>query len=104
MSSMVLPLYISLSVLLCILLFERGDAYPSRQSFIKQRSKPAKSVAMVSTLQSTTDDLATAVYESGKDVVNLKFEPIFKSFAQNEYFVSDNYNETVLLLLYLGNL
>ena len=51
---------------------------------------------MVSTVQSTTDNLATAVYESGKDVVKLKFEPIFKSFAQNEYFVSDSYNEVAL--------
>ena len=96
MLPMSIPLCFSFTVLLFILSFERGDAYHSRQSFIKQISKPAISVAMVSTVQSTTDNLATAVYESGKDVVKLKFEPIFKSFAQNEYFVSDSYNEVAL--------
>lgn len=47
---------------------------------------------MQSTVLAVTDDLALAVVESGKNVKQLKFEPIFKSFAQNGYFVSRHPN------------
>ena len=36
----------------------------------------------------TVDNLAEEVLKSSEHVKKLKFEPIFGSFAQNEYFVS----------------
>ena len=63
---------------------EQTSSYqPCRQSPILQRTRLA-----LSTLTSTVDNLASSVLESGKDVKKLKFEPVFKSFADNKYFVS----------------
>jgi hypothetical protein len=65
------------------LLAASSNAYKCGRSSFLHRTTSLQSTALA-----VTDDLASAVVESGKDVKQLKFEPIFKSFAQNEYFVS----------------
>lgn len=65
------------------LLVASSNAYNCGRSSFLHRTTSLQSTALA-----VTDDLASAVVESGKDVKQLKFEPIFKSFAQNEYFVS----------------
>ena len=65
------------------LLVASSNAYNCGRSSFLHRTTSLQSTALA-----VTDDLTSAVVESGKDVKQLKFEPIFKSFAQNEYFVS----------------
>ena len=65
------------------LLIASSNAYNCGRSTFLHRT-----TSIQSTVLAVTDDLASAVVESGKDVKQLKFEPIFKSFARNDYFVS----------------
>ena len=87
-----IPISFGLTVGLFISSFGQGDSYQNRHFCITQRSRPLIAVALDSTVLSAADDLTTAVVASGKDVIKLKFEPIFRSFARNDYFVSDTYD------------
>ena len=89
---MMIPISFGLTVGLFISSFGQGDSYQNRHFCITQRSRPLIAVALDSTVLSAADDLTTAVVASGKDVIKLKFEPIFRSFARNDYFVSDTYD------------
>lgn len=81
---MTLSSFISVTVGLFLVSLEQCNAYQGgRHSFQLHRRS-----ALQSTISSATDNLAASVLESGKEVKKLKFEPIFKSFAQNQYFVS----------------
>lgn len=70
-------------LLLSATLYDRSDAYRCGQSSISRSM-----FRLRSTVSTAVDNLAEEVLKSSKDVKNLKFEPIFGSFAQNEYFVS----------------
>lgn len=70
-------------LLLSATLYDRSDAYRCGQSSISRSMS-----RLSSTVSTAVDNLAEEVLKSSKDVKNLKFEPIFGSFAQNKYFVS----------------
>lgn len=63
----------------------KGNAYQHKQPLISRKST-TKTVLRSST-ELIEDNLAAAVQKSDKDVIKLKFEPIFKSFATNEFFL-----------------
>ena len=67
---------------LSVALFDRSNAYRCSQSSI------SRSMSRLRSTTTTLDNLAEEVLKSSEHVKNLKFEPIFGSFAQNEYFVS----------------
>ena len=81
---MIATVYLGLTLSLLSSTVDQTLAY--NHSPITQRCRlPLK---LHSAVESVSDNLAVAVLESSKDVKKLKFEPVFKSFAENEYFVS----------------
>jgi hypothetical protein len=84
LNGMYLSSFVSVTIGVFLVSVEQCNAYHSgRQTFPLHRRS-----VLQSTVSSATDNLAASVLESGKEVKKLKFEPIFKSFAQNQYFVS----------------
>ena len=69
-------------LLLSVALFDGSEAYRCSQSSI------SRSMSRLRSTTTTVDNLAEEVLKSSELVNKLKFEPIFGSFAQNEYFVS----------------
>ena len=65
----------------------RSDAYKCSQSSISKSISRSMS-RLRSTVSTSVDNLAEEVLKSSENVKNLKFEPIFGSFATNDYFVS----------------